>query len=195
VESVHLADGRTLTCEVFLACVGITPNVDLARRAGIAVGRGVLVDDRMRTNAPGVFAAGDVAEHAEQVLGLWPVAAKQGEVAALNALGGDEQIAADNPAMILKGVGLELSAVGAVAAGPGDVVVSDEDPRLPSYRRLIVSDGVAAGALVLGHHPDVLAALSTAVKKGQPIDRALLAQLRAGNWLALKDAARPVPVA
>jgi NAD(P)H-nitrite reductase large subunit len=194
VESVHLADGRTLSCEVFLACVGITPNADLARRAGIAVGRGVLVDDRMTTSVPGVFAAGDVAEHAEQVLGLWPVAAKQGEAAALNALGGDERIVADNPAMILKGVGLELSAVGSVVAGPGDVVVSDQDPRLPSYRRLIVSDGTAAGALVLGHHPDVLAALTAAVKKRQPVDPELLGQLRAGNWLALKAATRPTPV-
>jgi len=70
----------------------------LAEQAGIAVGRGVLVNDRMETSAPGVFAAGDVAEHDGRVLGLWPIAAKQGEVAALNALGGDARLTAEIPA-------------------------------------------------------------------------------------------------
>ncbi|MEP7020485.1 MAG: FAD-dependent oxidoreductase [Pseudonocardiales bacterium] len=195
VDTVRLVDGRTLPCDAFLACVGITPNVDLARRAGIAVNRGVLVDDRMATRAPGVFAAGDVAEHGRSVLGLWPVGAKQGEVAALNALGGDERLVADNPAMILKGVGLELSAAGRIEPEPGDEVISDENPRLPSYRKLVISHGVVVGALVIGHHPDFLAAATLAVKKAQLVDTATLAELRRGNWLALKEAAkRPAAV-
>ena len=88
-QPADLTDGRVLPADVFLAAVGIRPNAELAREAGIAVNRGVVVDDRMQTSAPGVFAAGDVAEHGGLVLGLWPIAAKQGEVAAVNALGGD----------------------------------------------------------------------------------------------------------
>ena len=87
-----LKDGRELPSQVFLAAIGIRPNVELARDAGIAVNRGIVVDDRMATSAPGVFAAGDIAEHNGMVLGLWPIAAKQGEVAAVNALGGDEAL-------------------------------------------------------------------------------------------------------
>jgi NADPH-dependent 2,4-dienoyl-CoA reductase/sulfur reductase-like enzyme/ferredoxin len=192
VSSVRLEDGRELPCEMFLACVGITPNAELARSAGIACNRGVLVDDRMATSAPNVFAAGDVAEHGGLVLGLWPIAAKQAEVAAVNALGGDERITADLPAMILKGVGLELSAVGRVEVQAGDDLVVSENARLPSYRRLIVANGVAAGALVLGHDPEVLAALTNAVKKALPVDAAVLARIRAGDWLAIKDAGRVV---
>jgi nitrite reductase (NADH) large subunit len=190
LDTVRLADGRALPAEVFLACVGIRPNADLAKDAGIAVNRGVLVDDRMQTSAPGVYAAGDVAEHDGLVLGLWPIGAKQGEVAAVNALGGDVRLTAEMPAMILKGVGLELSAVGRVQAGPGDEVLVDEDPRLPSYRRLIVSRDVMVGAVVLGHHPDFLAAATSAVKKELLLDAGTLGQLRAGNWMALKDAGR-----
>jgi NADPH-dependent 2,4-dienoyl-CoA reductase/sulfur reductase-like enzyme/ferredoxin len=194
VQSVRLEDGRVLPCDVFLACVGITPNAELARTAGIECNRGVLVDDRMATSAPHVYAAGDVAEHAGLVLGLWPIAAKQGEVAATNALGGDERIVAEMPAMILKGVGLELSVVGRIEAEPGDDVVTDEDARAPSYRRLVVSNGVVAGGLVLGHHPEVLAALTAAWKKAAPVDAAVLARVRAGDWLAIKDAGRlPAP--
>ena len=50
--------------------------------------QGVIVNDRMETSVPHVYAAGDVAEHDGMLLGLWPIAAKQGEVAAVNALGG-----------------------------------------------------------------------------------------------------------
>ena len=58
--------------EVFLVAVGIQPNVELARAAGLEVKRGVLVDDAMRTTAPDIFAAGDVCEFSQQVPGLWP---------------------------------------------------------------------------------------------------------------------------
>ena len=190
LDTVRLTDGRRLPTEVFLACVGITPNADLAKRAGIEVNRGVLVDDRMATSAAGVFAAGDVAEHGGAVLGLWPVGAKQGEVAAVNALGGDEHLVADQPALILKGVELELSAVGRIEPQPGDVVIADEVPALPSYRKLVVSDGIVVGALIVGHHPDVLAAATAAVKKQLPLDDASQAALRAGDWLVLKEAGR-----
>jgi nitrite reductase (NADH) large subunit len=63
VSGVALKDGRALPCGIFLAAVGIRPNSELARQAGIAVSRGVVVDDRMETSVPGVFAAGDAAEH------------------------------------------------------------------------------------------------------------------------------------
>ena len=108
VRGVTLTDGRTLGCDVFLAAVGIRPNVELARQAGITVNRGIVVNDRMETSAPGVFAAGDVAEHGRQVFGLWPIAAKQGEAAAVNALGGHLELTSEVPATILKGVGLDL---------------------------------------------------------------------------------------
>jgi len=195
IDAVVLVDGSVLPCEVFLACVGIRPNTDLARAAGIAVNRGVIVDDRMQSSAPGVFAAGDLAEHDGLVLGLWPIGAKQGEVAAVNALGGDARLTAEIPATILKGVGLELSSIGRVQPEVGDEVIVDEDPAAPSYRRLVVSRGIVAGALVLGHHPDFLASATAAVKKRLLIDAWTMDQLRAGNWMVLKDAGRrPAPV-
>lgn len=187
VDGLTLTDGRSVPCEMFLACVGIRPNTELANRAGIAVNRGVLIDDRMQTSAPGVFAAGDVAEHDGLVLGLWPIAAKQGEAAAVNALGGDVRLTAEIPATILKGVGLELSSIGRVAPEAGDEVIVIEEARTRSYRRLIVSRGVVVGALVLGHFPEDLAAATGAVKKHQFLDAWALAELRAGRWGVLKQ--------
>jgi len=189
VRAVALRDGRTLPCDIFLGAIGIRSNAELAREAGIAVNRGVLVDDRMATSAPGIFAAGDVAEHGGMTLGLWPIAAKQGEVAAVNALGGDATLTAEVPATILKGVGLDLFSIGRPEAQPGDEIIVDEDanPRAPSYRRLIVADGLAAGAIVVGAYPEIVALLTAAVKNGKPISPAQVTELRRGNWEALKD--------
>jgi nitrite reductase (NADH) large subunit len=192
VRAVTLKDGRTLRCDMFLAAVGIRPNAGLARQAGIEVNRGVIVDDRMQTSAPGVFAAGDVAEHGGQVFGLWPIAAKQGEAAAVNALGGDITLTSEVPATILKGVDLDLFSIGRPAAEPGDQVVvsEDPDPAAPSYRRLVLSGGRAVGGIVLGTHPEDVAAVTAAVKNRAEISPELVAGLRRGDWGQLKDAGR-----
>ena len=185
VTGVVLKDGGSLSCEMFLAAVGIRPNVELARDAGIPVGRGVLVDDRMRTQAPRVFAAGDVAEHAGQVFGLWPIATEQAQTAAVNALGGDAKLTAETPATILKGVGLELFSIGQVDVTPPDEAIVVDWPTIPSYRRLVLSGGRAVGATILGHHPSDLAAVRKAVGDRAPVSAAAQQAMRSGNWSAL----------
>ncbi|WP_183095991.1 FAD-dependent oxidoreductase [Nocardioides stalactiti] len=188
LQQVRLDDGSALPAGIFLAAIGITPLTDLAVAAGLRVDRGIVVDDRMRTSAAGVYAVGDAAQHDGKVLGLWPVAAKQAEVAAANLLGEDERLAVDLPAMILKGVDLDLAAIGRVEPEPGDEVLVEDLPALPSYRRLLLREDVVVGVLVLGTHPEFLAAATTAVKKGLRLDPAGVARVRAGDWLAVKDA-------
>ncbi len=196
VTGVTLKDGRTLGCDIFLAAVGNRPNADLARDAGIAVNRGVIVNDRMQTSVPHVYAAGDVAEHDGMLLGLWPIAAKQGEVAAVNALGGlagqQMSLTAEVPATILTGVGIDLFSIGQFAAGEGDttIVAEERDPYDPSYRKLVISGGRAVGATVVGNDPEVVAAATAAVKNRAEVTRQVLADLRRGEWAALRDAGR-----
>jgi nitrite reductase (NADH) large subunit len=185
VTGTDLRDGRTLPCDVFLSAVGIRPNVNLARQAGVPVNRGVLVDRRMRTRVPGIYAAGDVAEHAGNVYGLWPVATEQAQAAAVNALGGDMLVATEMPATLLKGVDLELFSIGQVIANNDDEVVVCEPAGGRSYRRLIVSGGRVVGATVLGHHPRDLAAAQKAVRDGFTVDAYTMASLRRGDWSVL----------
>jgi nitrite reductase (NADH) large subunit len=192
VTGAALKDGRTLPCEVFLAAIGIRPNVELARDAGIPVGKGVLVDDRMRTRVRWVFAAGDVAEHNGQVLGLWPIAVEQAEAAAVNALGGDMLLTAETPATILKGVGLELFSIGRVEAAPADEVIVVDRPAAPSYRRLLISRGRAVGATVLGHHPTDVTAAQKAVRNRARVSPDALPALRSGDWSVLAESPTPV---
>ncbi|MEC3957212.1 FAD-dependent oxidoreductase [Nocardia sp. CDC153] len=185
VRFVVLKDGGVVPCEVFLVATGIRPNTDLAVRAGIPCRRGILVDDRMRTAAPNVYAAGDVAEHRDRVLGLWPIAAEQAQAAAVNALGGDQVLVAETPATILKGVGLELFSIGQVEPGRRDEVIVVDRAAQRSYRRLVVSENRLVGAIVLGHHPTDVAAAQQAVRARKEISPFARNDLQRGDWSSL----------
>jgi 3-phenylpropionate/trans-cinnamate dioxygenase ferredoxin reductase component len=93
VERVRLSDGSAIDCDVVAVGVGVRPRAALAASAGLAVGDGILVDERLRTDAPGVFAAGDVASawhpfYGERVrVEHWGNALEQGPAAARAMLG------------------------------------------------------------------------------------------------------------
>jgi NAD(P)H-nitrite reductase large subunit len=105
----------------------------------------------------------------------------------LNALGGTATLTAEVPTTILKGVGVDLFSIGRLAEEAGDEVVVDEDPWAPSFRRLVISNGRAVGATVLGHHPELVAAATTAVKNRMEIHEMQIAALRRGDWRALNN--------
>ena len=184
VRMAHLADGRGVEADVFLAAAGISPNAELARAAGLAVNRGVLVDERMRTQDHAILAAGDVAEHAGRVHGLWPVAVAQAEVAADNAVGGRKEYRGSVPFTMLKVVGVELTSVGRFEEQATDEVIVLEEPG-GRYRKLVIEDGRIVGAILLGHSAEV-AAVRTAIDRGFPVGGVMDA-LRAGRWTALAE--------
>jgi 3-phenylpropionate/trans-cinnamate dioxygenase ferredoxin reductase subunit len=93
VERVRTSDGRTLDCDFVVVGVGVAPRSGLAVRAGLAVDDGIRVDQHLQTSAPGVFAAGDVANayhphYSERIrVEHWANALHQGPVAANGMLG------------------------------------------------------------------------------------------------------------
>ena len=96
VERVRLSDGRTIDCDFVVVGIGVTPRTALAETAGIDVENGILVSERLETNAPGVFAAGDVANawhpfYGERIrVEHWANALNQGPAAAKSMLGSAE---------------------------------------------------------------------------------------------------------
>jgi nitrite reductase (NADH) large subunit len=181
---LQLADGRRLPCDLLLVAAGITPTTDLAVRAGLEVRRGIVVDDGMHTSDATILAAGDCTEHRGAVVGLWPPAAKQAEVAARNALGDVMAYEPSPPVTLLKVVGVDLASMGRVVAGDGDreVVVADEAQG--AYRKLVVdAAGRAVGAILLGH-PQLAPAVTRAVERGADVGP-LLDRLAAGDWSGL----------
>ena len=96
VERVRLGDGSTIDCAAVLVGVGVSPRTGLAEAAGLELDNGILVDATLRTSAPGIFAAGDVANVLHPFYGRrvrvehWANALNQGPVAGRNMLGREE---------------------------------------------------------------------------------------------------------
>jgi len=179
VSGVRLDDDRELQSEIVVICAGIVPNVELARAAGLEVGRGVRVDKAMRTSDPRVLAAGDCAEFGGAIHGLWPTAVEQAEIAAANAVALDDaRVYADKlPMALLKGIGLHLLSLGVVEPADGDETIVDAgDGRSVTYRKLVIRDGRVVGGVLVGHEPDG-PALTSAVRDGVDVS-ARLADLR-----------------
>ncbi len=190
VRQLLLKDGRALPCDLLLVCAGIRPNVALAREAGLNVNQGVVVDDHLRTSAPEILAAGDVAEHRGQIYGLWPAAVEQAETAAMNAIGGDKAYAGTAPVMILKGIGLDLTAIGRTEpSAPDETVITLDDVSEHRYGKLLIADGKIGGAILLGYPLE--APLVTAAIKRQADVRPCLAALKAGDWKSLGQLVSP----
>jgi nitrite reductase (NADH) large subunit len=184
VRDVRLSDGRSLETEVFVVAAGIAPNVGLAKEAGIEVNRGVIVDDCLRTSASDVWAVGDAAEHRGAILGLWPTAVDQAELAAENLLGGERTYEGTLPVTMLKVVGVQLTSIGRIEATEGDAVVALEDVADHKYRKLLIgADGRIAGAILLGY-PNDAPVVQEAIKRELDVSGRVDA-LHAGDWSVL----------
>jgi NAD(P)H-nitrite reductase large subunit len=146
--AVTAGAGSAFTADLCVASIGIRPNVALAQEAGLAVRHGIVVDRRMRTSDPYIFAAGDAAEGEAGASGLWPVGAAQGEVAAANALGEARTFAPHDPPVRLKCDGIDVFSFGDIGAVPGAEVEASFEGG--TARRVVTLGGRIVGACSVG---------------------------------------------
>ena len=151
-----LADGRRLPADMFVVACGVRPETALAEAAGLAVERGVLVNDRLRTSDPHIYAIGDCAQHAGVVSGLVAPAWNQARVAA-DVVSGRRPLARYRPSLPvtrLKAAGIDLATMGDSTHVNGQQVTY-ADPARGTYAKLVVRENRLAGAIMLGDNPTV----------------------------------------
>jgi ferredoxin-nitrate reductase len=174
VERVMLEGGEELQADLVVIAAGIVPEIDVARTAGLETARGVLVDDGLRTSAPGVRAVGECAEHRGTTYGLWSPLLEQAQALGASLAGGPAAFLGSVPATTLKVAGIELFCCGRVTAEDRDEEVLALDSRRRRYRRLLVRpDGRLAGAILLGDLRDARV-LRELLRGGDEVPAALL---------------------
>lgn len=114
VLGVRLEDGRDLTCELVIISAGVTARTEYLKDTGIALDRKIIVDNRMRTNVPDVYACGDSAVMDGRWYGLWMIAKQQGQTAGTNAAGGEAQLNMPVPPYMVKTMGTQLVSSGVI---------------------------------------------------------------------------------
>ena len=138
--------------DLLVVGIGASPDIALAEAAGLAVDNGILVDERMRTSHPDVFAAGDVARAHHPVLGRsirvehWDNAIRQGRVAGSN-MAGVEAAATDLPYFFTDQYDLGMEYVGDVGPDGYDEVVVSGDLAKRVFKAYWVSDGKVVAAM------------------------------------------------
>lgn len=156
VTGLRLKDGRVIPADILVVACGVTPNADLARAAGLEVKRGIVVDDTLAASDPDIFAIGECAEHRGMTYGLVAPAYEQAGVLARRLAGEDARYEGSVVSTNLKVSGVPVFSAGDVTGGPGTEDIMLTDRGLGIYRRLIVKDGLLAGAVLFGDTADGL---------------------------------------
>ncbi len=123
---VRLSSGQTLEAELVISATGVKPNIGFLENSGITCLQGVLTDEHLQTNVPGIYAAGDCAEAFDKVSGttmvsaIQPNAAEQARVAALNMVGQRTGLRGVTQINVLDTLGLISTSFGNWQGVPGN---------------------------------------------------------------------------
>jgi nitrite reductase (NADH) large subunit len=154
VAGVRLKDGREIRAEIVVMAVGIRPATALARRAGLDVERGILVDDHMVTSDPAIMAVGECVQHRGTCYGLvaplWDMCRSLADHATGTPSGYQGSVTSTK----LKVSGIDLFSAGDFSGGDGaeDIVMRDAARGL--YKRVVVRDNRLVGAVLYGDTTD-----------------------------------------
>ena len=155
VTGLELADGTVLPADLVVMAVGIRPNAALAREAGVAVNRGIVVDAQMRTSDPAIYALGECAEVNGQCFGLVAPLYDMANVLAAQLAG--DTTATFTPvatATRLKVTGINLYSAGDFADGDDREEIVLRDAAAGVYKRLVLKDNAIIGTVLYGETGD-----------------------------------------
>ena len=155
VESVSFADGETIPADLVCMAVGIKPNDDLAKAAGIHCTRGVVVNDTLQTYDPRIYAVGECANHRGTAYGLVAPLFEMAKVCANHlALMGIGRYQGSVTSTKLKVTGIDLFSAGNFTSGADTEEIVLQDSVGGVYKRLVIKDDRIIGGVLYGDTVD-----------------------------------------
>lgn len=173
VVAVATTTGQRIPCDLVAVAIGVAPRAELARAAGLAVDRGILVDEFLRSSDRDIFAAGDVAQVFDPRAGkalldtLWNSARSHGQTAGQNMAGGQARYIKPMPLNVTRLAGVTTTIIGSVGAGGdadlvgiargdselwrqlGQALVAEDEHEV-NRLRLLVGQTTLVGAVLMG---------------------------------------------
>ncbi len=153
---VYCTDGVVFPSDWLVSCLGVQPKLSLVAGSGISVNQGILVDNRMKTNLEGIYAAGDVAEAPDffdnrpGISAILPSAIAQGKTAGANMTG--EECAYEGWISMnqLKFFGNSACSIGRAMPRDGETeVLEEKNDKKKSFKRLVIRDNKLIGAMLV----------------------------------------------
>ncbi|AZJ24136.1 NAD(P)/FAD-dependent oxidoreductase (plasmid) [Bacillus wiedmannii bv. thuringiensis] len=148
VTGIKMNDNSQINCDSIVYSIGVTPNTKLVHDTAIKLNRGIVVDEKMRTNIDSVYAAGDVAEVNNEIEGLWGAALEQGRVAGSNMVSKTAIYKKEIPTTIFNAFNVSLFSIGVVNEEQCDTTIVEEDGK-EKYTRLFIKDNKIVGVISL----------------------------------------------
>ena len=183
-----MRSGAEVEFDVLVLAVGVKANTALARQAGAEVNRGILVNEKMETTVPGIFAAGDCTEGMDaslgqrRVLAILPNAYLQGRCAGINMAGGNAVHDRAIPMNSLGLLGLHAMTAGtAFSEADGGSMVEEKSE--VGWKRFFVKDGLLTGFMLLGD-VDRAGIYTALIREKTPLDSIDFAVLKKSPTLA-----------
>jgi len=159
-KRITLKNGESLLADLVIVATGIKPNLELATDSGIQVDQGIVVNDRMQTNFPVIYAAGDVAQGPDllgdkpAIHAIQPTAVDHGRVAGANMAGQDVRYPGSLLMNILDACGLQCVSFGRWADQAAEAMTI-MNPDRPVFRRLLWTGDQITGAIFVGQASDI----------------------------------------
>ncbi|MDI7259109.1 MAG: FAD-dependent oxidoreductase [Thermodesulfobacteriota bacterium] len=195
VSGVRMKDGRAFSCQRVIETVGVRPNTEFLIGSGIDLQGGVPVNERMETNVPGIYAAGDVAMTRDSIStewvsnAIWPAASRQGRVAGWNMAGGHQAYLHNVNLNAIHLFGLHVMAAGHSDDNQNEagIEVFTREER-ESYRKIVIREGQLIGFLLVGDVSGAGFLLSLMKRKGP---MSYLPSDLLNNRIAMRDVLLP----
>ena len=149
LKGLKLQSGKEINCDILLCSVGIRCNLNLAEDAGIQVNRGIVVNSRMETNTPDIYACGDCAEVNGMVYGNWMASIEMGKTAGDNVAGQPSSFEGFNSSLMLNSLGAKIFSAGNMNFEDQELVqLSVRQGR--QYKKLFFKDNKMQGGILIG---------------------------------------------